>query len=80
VRPGTWLRVRVQALGAAPTTLRVKAWPDGTAEPPGWALQTSTATAGLQTSGSVGLSGYLSSAATTAPVVLSVDDLRAIRP
>jgi hypothetical protein len=80
VRPGTWLRVRVQALGAASTTLRVKAWPDGTAEPAGWALQTSTATAGLQTSGSIGLSGYLSSAATNAPVVLSVDDLRATRP
>ena len=77
---GAWLRVRVQAVGANPTALRVKAWRDGSPEPSAWALQTADATAGLQTSGGVGVTGYLSSSASTAPVVLSIDDLVAVRP
>jgi hypothetical protein len=77
--PGGWLRVRVQAVGADPTTVRVKAWRDGTAEPAGWAVQTTDATAGLQAGGSIGLTGYLSSSATDAPLVLAVDDVSAGR-
>jgi len=69
-----WLRMQVS--GADPTTIRMKAWVDGHAEPSSWQYNVTDATAGLQTSGAVGLRAYLSSTANNMPVVFSFDDLR----
>lgn len=77
---GSTLAVRVQATGTAPTTIRAKVWAAGAAEPSAWTLTATDATAALQVPGGVGVMAYLSSAATNAPIVLSVDDLAAVAP
>jgi hypothetical protein len=66
---------RVQAVGANPTTLRVKAWATGQAEPTTWAVVTSDATAGLQTAGLIGMQGRLPSTTTNAPVTFFFNNL-----
>lgn len=76
VAPGTKLRVKVQAGGSAPTTLRLKAWVSGAAEP-SWQVQASDSTSGLQVAGSIGVWGYVSGSATNGPTTVSVDDLAA---
>lgn len=72
---GERLNVKVQVTGVAPTTLRVKIWKVGTAEPAGWTATATDSTAGLQAAGSLRLETYLSGSATNAPVVASFDDL-----
>lgn len=69
------LAVRVRSVGVSPTTLQVRVWKVGTPEPSTWLRTASDTTTGLQVSGGVGLSGYLSSSATNAPITLAVDDL-----
>lgn len=73
--PGDRLQVRVQVDGTSPTTLRMKVWKDGTAEPANWLLTTSDPTAALQAKGSVGLMTYVSASATNAPITASFDNL-----
>ncbi|WP_116449740.1 PKD domain-containing protein [Blastococcus litoris] len=75
--PGTVLNVRMQATGTGPTTLRLKVWAATAPEPTAWQLVTTDSGAGLQAAGSVGLTAYLSSGATNAPVVLRMDDVSA---
>jgi hypothetical protein len=75
---GTQLRVRLQVTGTSPTTLRARAWRAGTTEPTTWTVTATDSTAGLQTTGAVGVTTYLSSAAPTA-VVVSVDDVVATK-
>jgi hypothetical protein len=74
---GDIINVRAQATGSSPTTLRVKAWRQGTSEPASWSLAVTDAAAGLQQAGSIGLSPYLSGSATNAPVQARYDNLRA---
>ncbi|WP_273653561.1 glycoside hydrolase family 88 protein [Cellulomonas fimi] len=74
------LRLRVQAVSVAPTTVRVRVWKDGTAEPSAWAVTVTDSTAALQTRGAIGLTTYLSADATPSQVVVTVDDLTARRP
>ena len=76
----SFIRVRAQASGANPTTIRIRAWADGGTEPTTWQYTATNSTAALQASGGVGLRTYLSSAATNAPIVFSFDDLRATSP
>lgn len=73
--PGDPLRVRAQATGTSPTTVRAKVWPTGTAEPADWQVTSTDATAALQASGAVGLSTYLSGSSTNAPQTTTFDDL-----
>lgn len=73
--PGTQYNVRVRAVGTGPTALQVKIWPTDQAEPTNWNLSATDSTASLQTAGGVALRGYLSGAATNAPVVLSFDNV-----
>ncbi|MDT0163984.1 PKD domain-containing protein [Actinotalea sp. AC32] len=80
VAPGEGLLVRTQAVGTNPTTVRVRAWEEGTPEPTSWNATVTDATAGLQAAGSTGLNTYLSSAVTSAPIVLTLDDVRAVVP
>jgi PKD repeat protein len=75
--PGSGLEVRMQVVGTSPTTVRLKVWPSGTAEPSGWQRTATDSTAALQAPGGVGLTTYLSGSAGNAPVVLRMDDLSA---
>ena len=68
------IHIRFSALGTNPTTLAAKAWKAGTAEPATWQLTTTDATATLQNPGAVGITTYLSSAATNSPVTASIDN------
>lgn len=74
VGPDEPVRVRMQATGTAPTHLRMKAWKATEAEPGAWTLEVTDETPELQTPGSVGISSYLSSTATNAPLRLRFDD------
>ena len=78
--PGVPWRVRVQVTGTSPTTVRARAWPVGTTQPATWQATATDATAALQVSGSVGLTTYLSSSATSGPVTVRYDDLSARPP
>jgi PKD repeat protein len=68
----TFIWVRAQLSGSSPTTIRVKAWADGQAEPSGWHFTATNSAAAVQSAGSVGLRAYMSS--TNAPVTFSFDD------
>ena len=69
---GTQLAVKLQVQGTGTTTLRLKVWKAGTAEPSTWNVTNTDTTAGLQAAGSPGLTSYLSGSATNAPIVLKV--------
>ncbi|PZG30308.1 hypothetical protein C1I98_31295 [Spongiactinospora gelatinilytica] len=73
--PGSLLHLRLQVVGTFPTTLRAKAWPDGTPEPAAWQQTVTDSTPALQGAGRAGLLAYLSGTATNAPVTVNLDDL-----
>ena len=75
---GTSLNVRAQAVGTAPTALRVKLWRTGTAEPTGWTVSVNDGAAGLQTAGSIGFFPYLASGTNNVPIAVRFDNLRAV--
>ncbi|GAA1426488.1 hypothetical protein GCM10009616_01170 [Microlunatus lacustris] len=77
---GDRLNFRVQATGISPTTLRAKVWRVGTAEPTAWTGSIGDTTETLQGAGALAVDGYLSSAATNAPVVVSFAELWAGAP
>jgi large repetitive protein len=64
---------RAQVVGANPTTIRVKAWAAGQAEP-GWQFVTTNSSIDCQGAGSLGLRTYVSKVATNAPVEFKFDD------
>jgi len=70
----SFIWVRSQVIGSGPTTLRVKAWAAGQAEPPGWQYSQTDNTSQLQGSGSAGLRVYLGPKVSVAPVLFSIDD------
>jgi hypothetical protein len=74
---GAAVTVRLQVTGTAPTTVRVKAWKTGTAEPPAWQLTVTDSAAALQAAGSVGLTAYVSSGSTVSPVTVRVSEFSA---
>jgi hypothetical protein len=75
--PNLQLTVRFQVTGTGPTTLRLKVWPASAAEPTAWQMSGTDTTTALQAPGAVGLTAYLSSSATNAPVVLRMSALTA---
>ena len=75
--PGTFIRVRSQFTGANPTTIRMRAWADGTTEPTTWQYTATNSAAALQVAGGVGLRGYVGSGATNVPITQTLDDLSA---
>jgi PKD repeat protein len=77
--PGDTLRIRAQATGTSPTTLRMRTWKVGTPEPSGWQLVATDSSAPLQVPGSVGIISYLPSSVTNAPVQVRFDDLQVTR-
>ncbi|WP_104083485.1 PKD domain-containing protein [Cryobacterium sp. Y11] len=77
---GDQLKVRLQVTGTSPTTIRAKVWKLGSEEPVTWQRSITDATAALQIAGGVGFTCYLSSSATNAPVIASIDDLLVVEP
>ena len=69
-----WIWFRAQVTGSGTTTIRVKAWADGSAEPAAWNFTTTNNAAALQSAGGVGLRVYVAGSATTAPVSFGFDD------
>lgn len=67
--------VRLQATGTTDTTLRVKLYNQGEAEPANWQLSTTDDSPALQAEGRLGVSVYLSGSAVNAPVWGGFDQL-----
>ncbi|GIG38661.1 PKD domain-containing protein [Cellulomonas phragmiteti] len=80
VAAGQGVNLRFAAIGTAPTTLRAKVWTDGTAEPADWQATVTDAAPALQAPGAIGFVTYLSGSVTTAPFVVTLDDLVARTP
>jgi large repetitive protein len=76
--PGAFIRMRAQFSGANPTTIRMRAWADGTTEPTTWQYTATNTAAALQVAGAVGIRNYLGSATTNTPFLVTLDDLVAI--
>ncbi|WP_160009215.1 PKD domain-containing protein [Nocardioides sp. AX2bis] len=72
------LEVRVQAVGAGPTTVRAKAWPRGTAEPTAWQVSGTDATPALQQPGSLALRALATPTSTGWPLEVRFDALRMV--
>ncbi len=73
-RAGSFIWLRTQVFGTAPTTIRIKAWANGQSEPAGWAFTTTNSQPAVQGAGSLALRAYLNSGGANAPVKLSFDD------
>jgi hypothetical protein len=72
---GRYFWIKAQAQGINPTTLRMKVWQRGTAEPPNWDLVVTDSATTLQVSAPMALFSSVSSATTNLPVTFSWDDL-----
>ncbi|MFP3393844.1 hypothetical protein SB782_34270, partial [Brevibacillus sp. SIMBA_076] len=60
--------------------VETKTWLDGTAEPSAWQRSASDGTAALQGAGGIALTHYLSGGVANSPLIMSVDDLSAVKP
>lgn len=78
--PGARLAVRIQVIGANPTTIRARVWPATGTEPSTWTVTSTDASTVLQAAGSPGLRCSMSSKVTNAPITLSVGPLVGIAP
>jgi acid phosphatase type 7 len=72
------IRMRGQVQGTSPSTLRVRAWAAGAAEPSAWQFVGTDSTVPLQGTGAIGLRSYLSGDVTNEPIHVSVDDFAAL--
>jgi hypothetical protein len=72
---GEVIHVRMQTFGSHYTTTHAKVWLGWASKPSSWAVSATDAYAGLQAPGSVGLTAYLSSSSTHAPINVNVLDL-----
>ncbi|WP_216607435.1 PKD domain-containing protein [Arthrobacter sp. 260] len=72
---GDDVAIRFEATGTSPTTLRTKVWRVGQPEPSAWLASVTDSASQLQSAGGVGLTTYISSGSTNAPVVARFDDL-----
>ncbi|MDM7855569.1 PKD domain-containing protein [Cellulomonas alba] len=75
-KAGDQLNVRLEVTGTSPTTVRAKVWAAGSAEPTAWQVSGTGSLASLQKAGYVGLSSYMSSSASVAPLTVSYRDLK----
>ena len=76
---GDAIRIRTQATGTSPTTLRLRVWKAGTPEPTGWQLSTTDSSTALQSPGSVGIISHLPSKVTNPPMEVRHDRLQVAR-
>ncbi|MBT2517544.1 PKD domain-containing protein [Streptomyces sp. ISL-90] len=71
------VRVRTVSTGAS-TTLQVKVWPQGQAEPADWYVTATDSDPGLQGGGQFSLNCYVSSTATNSPIGIGFDHLSVV--
>ena len=74
---GVRLHIRAQAIGASPTTIRLRVWADGQPEPDVWHFMATDSTAALQNAGALGVLAHVAAGSSTAPLVVTLDDLLA---
>ena len=72
--PGAFFWIHAQVTDANPTTIRVKAWADGQAEPEAWQFTATNSAAAVQTPGALGVRVHVHRNATNVPVTFSFDD------
>jgi hypothetical protein len=70
----TWLWFRARVSGSGPTTIRVRAWTDGQAEPSTWHFTAMNSASSVQGAGSLGLRVYASRLLANAPIRFDFDD------
>ena len=80
VSAGGFIWVRGQVTGTNPTTLKLKAWNDGTPEPSGWDYTTTDSTGVLQAPGAAGLLAWLAPAWNQGPITVGFDDFNVTSP
>jgi CSLREA domain-containing protein len=78
--PGIYIWMAGQIVGTNPTTIQLKAWADGQAEPSSWQFTVTDSEPSLQAAGAVGLRAFLASGVTNAPVTFTFDDLSVTSP
>ncbi len=78
--PNQVLKLRFQAVGAGSTALKAKVWKGSDAEPTAWLVSATDTEPTLQTAGSIGVISYLTSTSTSAPVSVSIDNLKVTAP
>jgi hypothetical protein len=72
---GGEIRVRAQAIGSDPTTVRMRAWSPSSPEPAVWQVSVIDWTGSLQHDGAIGMGWGATSAVTQSAPVLRFDDL-----
>jgi CSLREA domain-containing protein len=76
--PSSGLWVRMQVVGANPTTINMKVWNAGQSEPAGWQFSVTDSAAALQVGGAVGLRVFVSSTGSNVPVIFQFDEYRVV--
>lgn len=71
-----WLRAQVT--GANPSTIRVKAWAAGSAEPSAWQFSSTSGQAAVQGAGVFAIRAYAGSRLANVPIIFAFDDLSVI--
>ena len=77
---GSAFKVRFQATGTSPTTLRAKVWAASGTEPASWQVTVTDSTAALQAAGAIGLGLTVSSSNTAVPVTATWRTYSAVTP
>jgi len=72
--PNTFIWLAVDVTGVSPSTITVKAWADGSAEPANAQFSANDSVASLQSAGAVGLRAYSSRSVTNSPLTVLFDD------
>jgi PKD repeat protein len=70
----SFIWIHAQVTGTNPTTVRIRAWAEGSPEPASWQFSATDSSAALQAAGSVGLRLYLAGAVSNSPVTFRFDD------
>lgn len=71
--PGQVVNLKLSVAGASPTTLKARAWVEGSPEPTTWGATATDATAAMQAAGFVGIRTAVSSVSTNAVTRLRFD-------
>ena len=78
---GATLDVRVRTVSTGPsTTLQVKVWPHGQPEPVDWYVTATDSDPGLQGTGQLAITTYVSGTATNGPIGIGFDHLGVVAP
>jgi PKD repeat protein len=73
IAAGSYIWFRAQVFGTGTTTIRVKAWVAGQAEP-AWQLSVADTQAALQGAGNLGFRLYMAATVTNSPIQVAFDD------